>query len=93
MFWQGAEIFQCIPSDVSVIQMFILKRQKRFDEPDAGFITQTAAPFEIRWTTSSFRKMIGASYSSAIEVLFESLDIGWIFWEVAIMSTYCFLKH
>lgn len=77
MFCQGAAILQCIPPNISFIQMAISKdRKKRFGGTGAGFITQTVVPFEIRETTLSFRKMIGALYSSAITVLFESLDAG-----------------
>lgn len=56
MFWQGAGILQCIPPNVSVVRMAMLKtdRLKRFGVPGAGFITQTVAPFEMRQAAPKF---------------------------------------
>lgn len=70
VFWQRADILQCIPRsspNLTFVQMATLKRWKRFGGTDAGFITQTVVPFERIETTLSFRKMIGTLYSSAIQ--------------------------
>ena len=61
MFWHGTEILQYIPPNVSVVQMAMLKtdRQKRPGALGAGFITQPVAPFEVRQTTPTCRKIVG----------------------------------
>lgn len=64
------------PPSLTFVQMATLKRWERSGGTDAGFTTQTVVPFEIIETTLSFRKMIGALYSSAITVSVETLDAG-----------------
>ena len=104
MFWQGADVLQGVLPDISVVQMAILKTQKRLGEPDAGFINQTVAPFETRQTPPSFREIIGAfvfflhiSFISIPRCRLSFLCSGWnvdlLCCEASAFSTFCFWNY